>query len=74
MRLKRHAAAWPRKANSRINLARVGVTGLASRPFRATAVETFLEGSAGTEDDIRQAAALVANGVESNTDIHASSN
>ena len=65
-------AARLRKANGKISLARVGVTGLAPRPFRATAVEARLEGSAGTDDDIRQAAALIANGVEANTDIHAS--
>ena len=61
-----------RKANGKISLARVGVTGLASRPFRATAVETSLEGSAGTDDDIRRASAIIANGVGANTDIHAS--
>jgi carbon-monoxide dehydrogenase medium subunit len=53
-------------------LARVGVTGLAPRPFRAAAVETRLEGSAGTDDDVRQAAAIIANGVDANADIHAS--
>ena len=67
-------AARVRKSNGKISLARVGVTGLASRPFRAVAVETHLEGSAGTDDDIRQAVALIANGVEANTDIHASAN
>ena len=65
-------AARLRKANDKISLARVGVTGLASRPFRATAVETRLEGSSGTDDDIRQAAAIIANGVDANADIHAS--
>jgi carbon-monoxide dehydrogenase medium subunit len=61
-----------RKANGKISLARVGVTGLSSRPFRAIAVETRVEGSAGTDDDIRQATALIANGVDANSDIHAS--
>jgi aerobic carbon-monoxide dehydrogenase medium subunit len=65
-------AARLRKTNGKISLARVGVTGLASRPFRAAAVETRLEGSAGTDDDIRQAAAIVSNGVDANADIHAS--
>jgi len=60
------------KANGKICLARVGVTGLASRPFRAVAVETRLAGSPGTDDDIRKAAALIANGVDANADIHAS--
>jgi carbon-monoxide dehydrogenase medium subunit len=65
-------AARLRKADGKIRLARVGVTGLSPRPFRAKSVETRLEGSAGTDDDIRQAAALIGNGVEGNTDIHAS--
>jgi carbon-monoxide dehydrogenase medium subunit len=65
-------AARLRKTNGKISLARVGVTGLASRPFRAATVETRLEGSAGTDDDIRQAAAIVSNGVDANADIHAS--
>ena len=67
-------AARLRKANGKISLARVGVTGLASCPFRARAVETRLEGSAGTDEDIRQAAAIIANGVDANSDIHASAN
>jgi aerobic carbon-monoxide dehydrogenase medium subunit len=65
-------AARLRKANGKISLARVGVTGLASRPFRAAAVETRLEGSAGADDDVRQAAAIIADGVDANSDIHAS--
>ena len=65
-------AARLRKTNGKISLARVGVTGLASRPFRATTVETRLEGSAGTDDDVRQAVVLIAKGVEANSDIHAS--
>jgi carbon-monoxide dehydrogenase medium subunit len=63
-----------RKSGGKISLARVGVTGLASCPFRATAVERLLEGSAGTEDDIRKAAAVVPDGVDANSDIHASAN
>lgn len=67
-------AARLRKNNGKISLARVGVTGLASRPFRAAAVETRLEGAAGTDDDILQAAAIIVNGVDANSDIHASAN
>ena len=67
-------AARLRKANGKISLARVGVTGLASRPFRAAAVETRLEGSAGTDDDVRQAALIIVNGVDANSDMHASAN
>jgi len=65
-------AARLRKANGKISLARVGVTGLAPCPFRAKSVEAHLENSAGADDDIRQAAALIASGIEANTDIHAS--
>jgi carbon-monoxide dehydrogenase medium subunit len=65
-------AARVRKENGKISLARVGVTGLASRPFRATAVETHLKGSTGSDDDLRQAVALIAKGLEANSDIHAS--
>jgi len=65
-------AARLRKTNGRISLARVAVTGLAPCPFRAKSVETRLESSPGADDDIRQAAALIADGIEANTDIHAS--
>ena len=67
-------AARLRKANGSISLARVGVTGLGPRPFRAKSVETRLENSIGTDEDIRQAASLIASGIEANTDIHASAN
>lgn len=65
-------AARLRKTDGKITLARVGVTGLAPRPFRAKSVEARLEGSPGNDDDIRQAAGIIANGVDANTDIHAS--
>jgi carbon-monoxide dehydrogenase medium subunit len=67
-------AARVRKSNGQISLARLGVTGLAPRPFRATAAEARLQGSAGSGEDIRQAAALVSSNVEANADIHASAN
>jgi carbon-monoxide dehydrogenase medium subunit len=51
--------------------ARVGVTGLAAKPFRATAVETALVGKAPPQA-IAQAAAHAADGIDPLSDIHAS--
>jgi carbon-monoxide dehydrogenase medium subunit len=60
------------KSNGKISSARVGITGLANRAFRATGVEQALEGKAGASHEIRAAAALAAQGVDANSDIHAS--
>lgn len=65
-------AARVQKSNGSIGWARVGVTGLSGSGFRATAAEELLTGSAGSEEDVRKAAATVADGVEANSDIHAS--
>jgi carbon-monoxide dehydrogenase medium subunit len=65
-------AARLRQSGGRITFARVGVTGLAGKPYRATNVEQALEGTAGSPTDIQKAAALVAEGVEANSDLHAS--
>jgi carbon-monoxide dehydrogenase medium subunit len=54
------------------NVARVGISGVAAKPYRATAVETALQGKELTEENIREAAAKAAEGVESLNDIHAS--
>ena len=67
-------AARIRKAGGKISLARVGVTGLAGKPYRATNVEQALEGTPGSSTDIQKASALVADGVEANSDLHASAN
>jgi carbon-monoxide dehydrogenase medium subunit len=56
----------------RVSMARVGMTGLAAKAYRATNVEKLLEGTAGSADDVRKAAAVVAEGVDSNSDLHAS--
>ncbi len=55
-----------------ITRVRIGVTGLAGRPYRATAAEAALEGKAGSADEIQAAAALIAEGIEANSDLHAS--
>lgn len=47
--------------------ARVGVTGLAAKAYRATTVEAALQGGA----DAGQAAATIADGVEANSDLYA---
>jgi len=51
---------------------RIGVTGLSNHAYRATASEQALEGKTGAEAEIRAAAALAAQGVEANSDLHAS--
>lgn len=61
-----------RKSGGKISMARIGVTGLASSSYRATAAEKALEGKGGSAAEIQAAAALVAQGVEANTDLHAS--
>ena len=54
-------------------MARIGVTGLSNRAFRATAAEKALEGNRRVRPaEIQNAAALVAQGVDANSDLHAS--
>jgi aerobic carbon-monoxide dehydrogenase medium subunit len=65
-------AARIRKSGGKIAMARVGVTGLSGKPYRASAVEKALEGTAGGPSDIQKASALVADGVDANSDLHAS--
>jgi carbon-monoxide dehydrogenase medium subunit len=65
-------AARIRKAGGKIAMARVGVTGLSGKPYRANNVEKALEGTAGSVEDIKKAAALVADGVDANSDLFAS--
>lgn len=57
-----------KKTGSKISLARIGVTGMAPRAFRATEAEKILESSG----DIAKAAAAVAQGQEANADLYAS--
>jgi len=61
-----------RKAGDKISMARIGVTGLSNCAFRATHAEKALEGRRGAPAEIEAAAHLVAQGVEANSDIHAS--
>jgi aerobic carbon-monoxide dehydrogenase medium subunit len=65
-------AARVARSGGKVSMARVGVTGLASKAYRAANVEKLLEGTAGSADDIRKAAAVVAERVDANSDLHAS--
>ena len=65
-------AARIRKSGGKIAMCRMGVTGLSGTAFRPTAVERALEGTAGSPSDIQKASALIAQGVEANSDLHAS--
>ncbi len=56
----------------KISLARVGVTGVSSKAYRATAVEAALEGQAANAETFAAAAQHAADGVEALSDIHAS--
>jgi len=61
-----------RKSGGKIGMARIGVTGLANRSYRAAAAEKALEGKAGSATEIQNAASLVAERVDVNSDLHAS--
>ena len=58
--------------NGTITFARVALTGVASKPYRATAVEQLLEGRASGAETFRAAAAHAADGADALSDIHAS--
>lgn len=61
-------AARIQKSGGKITLARIGVTGLSNRAYRASATEAALVGGS----DVAAAAALVAQGVDANSDLYAS--
>jgi carbon-monoxide dehydrogenase medium subunit len=65
-------AARVKKSAGKVVMARVGVTGLSGKPYRASNVEKALEGTAGSASDVQKAAMSVAEGVEANSDLHAS--
>ena len=51
---------------------RIGITGVSSKAYRATGVEAALQGKVATDEAIRAAAELAADGIETLNDIHAS--
>ncbi len=61
-----------RKAGGKISFARIGVTGLSNVGYRAEGAEGALMNSAGTAADVLRAASLVAQGIDANSDLHAS--
>jgi len=65
-------AARVRVNAGKISFVRVGVTGLSNRAYRAAAAEKALEGKTSSPNDIQAAAALVVQGVDANSDLHAS--
>jgi carbon-monoxide dehydrogenase medium subunit len=62
-------AAWVDKSRKTV---KVGVTGIAAKPYRALAVESALRGKALDADTLAAAAGKAADGVEPLGDIHAS--
>ena len=66
-------AARVRKDGGKITMARIGVTGLGATAYRATGVEALLEGTEGSQADVAKASAAVDEGIDANTDLHASS-
>jgi carbon-monoxide dehydrogenase medium subunit len=61
-----------RRAGDKVSLARIGITGLSNRAYRAMHAENALHGRTGSPAEIQAAANLVAQDVEANSDIHAS--
>lgn len=61
-----------RRSSGKITFARIGVTGLSNHSYRATAAEAALAGKSGSDADVQAAAALVTQGADANSDLHAS--
>jgi carbon-monoxide dehydrogenase medium subunit len=65
-------AARVRRESGVIRLARIGVTGVTGSSYRAVNAEKALEAKAGSDEEIKAASALVAEGREASSDLHAS--
>jgi carbon-monoxide dehydrogenase medium subunit len=61
-----------RKSGGKIAMARIGVTGLSNCSYRAIQAEKALEGKAGSASEVQAAAAMVPQGADANSDLHAS--
>ena len=61
-----------RRQGEKVAMARIGVTGLSNRAFRAREAEKALEGRSGSPAEIQAVAALVGKGIDANSDLHAS--
>lgn len=61
-----------KKSAGKIAWARIGVTGLSNHAYRAAAVEKALEVTDGSAAEVQHAAAQIADGIDANSDLHAS--
>lgn len=61
-----------RAADGSIGFLRIGVGGVGPIAYQATAAESTLQGTAGSDSDILAAAALVCDGIDANSDLNAS--
>ncbi|MGH9690499.1 MAG: FAD binding domain-containing protein [Candidatus Acidiferrales bacterium] len=61
-----------RRSAGKISFVRIGITGLSNHSYRAAAAEDGLAGKPGSSSEVRSAAALVVQGVDVNSDLHAS--
>ena len=59
-------------SDGNISFARVGMTGVGSKAYRASTVESALEGQPANDDTYRAAAQSAADGVDALEDLHAS--
>jgi aerobic carbon-monoxide dehydrogenase medium subunit len=59
-------------ADGSVSDVRIGISGTAAMPFRASDTESALRGAQPTEDTVRAASQAASNGVEALEDIHAS--
>ncbi len=64
--------AFPRAKDGKIEVARVGVTGLGPKAFRAEGVEKALQGKKASEKVFADAAKFAAQGIDALSDLHAS--
>ncbi|HXW54147.1 MAG TPA: xanthine dehydrogenase family protein subunit M [Candidatus Cybelea sp.] len=65
-------AARVRQKEGKFSFVRIGITGLGNSAYRAVACERALEGRPATPAAIESAAALAAQGIDANSDLHAS--
>ena len=65
-------AARLQRSDGKIHSVRIGVTGLSNHSYRAMEAERALEGKSGSASEIQNAAALVTEGADANSDLHAS--
>lgn len=66
------AAARVRKSGDRIAVARVGVTGIGPKAYRAANIERLLEGTTGSPEEIGRACQEADAGIEAQSDLAAS--